>query len=211
MKRDFFLCALCGATFFLSACAAPAPSVQSQVVKVYATSSAQFWLTRLYTCAGDLSITLKVDPAEPDIYLQIGAPNRITAPVYQIGEEEILIVANNANPAQNLSLTQTQEIFALANPSAQVWVFSSGEDIQRAFDQLVMHGRGVSSSAKIAASAEQMSARVGTESSAVGILPAHWMNDGVHPIFSAGSVPVLAITKTEPQGAVFRLIACLQK
>jgi F0F1-type ATP synthase epsilon subunit len=207
MKVNIFLC---GVIFFLVACGTPTSSADLKTVNVYAASSSQFWLADLYNCADDLSVVLKIDAREPDIYLRLGEPERIISPAYKIGEEEILIAANNAVPIQNLSLTEAREIFAQENPSMQVWVFSAGEDMQTAFDQLVMQGRRVASSARVATSVEQMSVRVGTESGAVGILPKHWMNESVHAVFSAGVVPVLAITKQEPQGAVAGLISCLQ-
>jgi hypothetical protein len=45
----------------------------------------------------------------------------------------------------------------------------------------------------------------------VGILPRHWKVGDAREVFSVGTVPVLAITQNEPQGAVQQLIACLQK
>ena len=79
------------------------------------------------------------------------------------------------------------------------------------FDQLVMKGRSVTSFAGLATSPQQMSELINAEKDAVGILPKHWMAGNVREIFSAGTVPVLAITKEEPQGVVKELIACLQK
>ncbi|MDD2922969.1 MAG: hypothetical protein PHQ36_11860 [Anaerolineales bacterium] len=198
------------AFLLLSSCQAPTPSAQTQVVTAYATSAAQYWLTELYACAANSSVTLNLDARDPDIFLQIGEPNSMTSLAYKIGEEEIMVVANNANAIANLSLRETQQIFSQENPAAQVWVFASGEDIQRAFDQLAMRGIRVVSSARVAASADQMSARVAAESSAIGILPKRGLNDGVHEVFSAGAVPVLAVAKTEPQGIIAELIACLQ-
>jgi len=103
-----------------------------------------------------------------------------------------------------------QKLFAQGSPSAQVWVYSSDADLQRAFDQLVMKGRSVSSSAKVAVSPQNMSDVLNSESNAVGFLPRHWKMGNVREVFSAGRVPVLAITKPEPQGAVIELISCLQ-
>ncbi len=195
---------------FLSACAAPTPSAQPQVVNVYATSAAQFWLTKLYACAAKSSATLNLSASAPDIYLQIGEPNQIISPMYQIGEEEILVVVNKDSPLQNLSLRATQDLFAQENPSAQIWVFASGEDIQRAFDKNIMGGRRAASSAKIATSAGQLSAALTLNPNAVGILPKSATNENLREIFSAGVVPVLALTKAEPQGTVSKLIFCLR-
>jgi hypothetical protein len=200
---------------FIISCCAPATqtAVELQIVSVYATSAAQPWLTELYACAQDLSVTLNLKADDPDISLRVGEPENIISPIYKIDEEEILIVTNRESPVQNLSLAEAQDLFALGNPtgSAQVWVYPSDADVQIAFDQLVLKGRSVTSFAKLAASPQQMSDLLNSEKDSVGILPRHWKAGTVREVFSAGFVPVLAVTKDEPRGAVKELIACLQK
>lgn len=56
-----------------------------------------------------------------------------------------------------------------------------------------------------------MSDTLVNESNAVGILPRHWKAGDVRDVLSVASVPVLAITESEPQGVIQELIACLQK
>lgn len=140
--------------------------------------------------------------------------------VYQIDEEEILIVTNRQSPVQNMTLDEVQALFAgLGDPSVQVWVYASGDDMFGVFDQSVMKGRSVSSSARVAVDPQQMSDALNSEPNAVGILPRHWnpsANSGqgtgdVREVYSVAKVPVLAITQSEPQGAVNQLIGCLQK
>ncbi len=191
---------------------APATQVsQTDVVSVYATSAAQPWLTELYTCAGNSSITLNLTAEDPEITLRVGEPEVIVSPVFQIDEEEILIVTNRESPLQNLTLTEAQDLFAQGSDSAQVWVYSPDADVQIAFDQLVMQGRPVTTFAELATGPQQMSDLINAEKAAVGILPKHWKAGSVRDVFSAGTVPVLVITKAEPQGAVKDLISCLQK
>lgn len=197
-------------SFLLSACSS-APQAQNQIVSVYATSSAQPWLAGVYACADDLSIIIKMDANEPELYLQLGEPERITTPAYKIGEEEILIVVNNAIAIESLTQIEAREIFTRGNPSVQVWVFSSGADIQRAFDQLVLSESRVTSSARVATSVEQMSATLNSESNAIGFLPKRALTENMRGVYSAGFVPVLALTKQEPQNAVAGLLACLQR
>ena len=196
---------------FIASCAPATPTPQTEVVNVYATSAAQPWLTELYTCANNSSILLNITANEPDITLRVGEPEIMISPVYQIDEEEILIVTNRESPVQNLTLAEAQDLFAQGNDSAQVWVYASDADVQIAFDQLVMKGRSVTSFAGLAASPQQMSDLIHAEKDAVGILPKHWAAGTVREVFSAGIVPVLAITKEEPQEAVRELISCLQK
>ena len=205
IEKSIFLLAL-----VLSACTTPAS--KSQTVNVYATSSAQPWLTKLYTCAENSATVLEVNADAPDIYLRVGEPDNLVSPAYQIDQEEILVVTHRESPIQNLTLSQTQDLFANGEPlgSAQVWVYSSDADLQMAFDQLVMKGRSVTSSAKIAVDPQKMSDLLNSESSAVGILPRHWKAGTVREVFSAGVVPVLAITNQEPQSVVKNLVSCLQ-
>ncbi|MBI5946347.1 MAG: hypothetical protein HY864_18455 [Chloroflexi bacterium] len=198
-------------SFFIASCAPATQTPPAEVISVYATSAAQPWLTELYTCANDLSVALNFTADEPDIYLRVGEPENLFFPVYQIDEEEILIVTNRENPLQNLTLAQAQDLFALGDESAQVWVYSSDADVQMVFDQLVMKGRPVTSFAKIAVSPQQMSDLLNMEKDAVGILPKHWKVGTAREVFSAGTVPVLAITKEEPRGVILNLISCLQK
>ena len=209
MKKQFFFLVL--SSFIVVSCAPATQTSQTQVVSVYATSAAQPWLTELYTCADNSSATLNLTADEPDITLRVGKPEIIISPVYQIDEEEILIVTNRESPIQNLTLSEVQELFAQGNDSAKVWVYASDADVQIVFDQLVMKGRSVTTFAGLATSPQQMSNLINAEKDAVGILPKHWMAGNVREVFSAGTVPVLAITKEEPQGVVKDLISCLQK
>ena len=203
----FFLLAL-----VLSACGAPTPTAEPQIVNVYATSAAQPWLTKLYVCAADSGVVLNVNAESPEIYLRVGEPEMTVSPSYKIDEEEILIVTRRESSMQNLTLAEAQDLFAQGNPSgsAQVWVYASDADVQRVFDQLVMKGRSVSSFARVAVSPQNMSDVLKSDPAAIGILPRHWVTSDVREVFSAGTVPVLAITKEEPQGAIIGLISCLQ-
>jgi len=63
----------------------------------------------------------------------------------------------------------------------------------------------------VAVSPQQMSDVLNAESNAVGILPRHWKAGDVREVYSVAKIPVLAITQSEPQGAVNQLIGCLQK
>ena len=177
---------------------------------MYATPAAQVWLTELYNCASNSATVLNLTADQPDIYLRVGEPEAVISPVFQIDEEEILIATNRVSPVQNLTLEDAQSLFALGDPSIQVWVYSAGDDVQDLFDELVMKGRSVTSFAKVAVSPQNMSDLLNANPNAVGILPKHWKVGDLRQVYSAGTVPVLAMTKVEPQGAVRDLISCLQ-
>jgi len=206
MKKIFLL------AFILSACAAkPQPTSIPEIIKVYSTPAAQPWMGDLFACANGLSVGLNVTSDSPDIFLRVGEPDGLVQPAYQIDEEEILIVTNHQSPLQNLSLEQVQDLFAgQGDASVQVWVYSSDADLQILFDQLVMKGRAVTSSAMVATDPQQMSNVLNSQTTAVGILPKHWKAGSLRDMYSAGIVPVLAITQTEPRPIIKQLIACLQ-
>ena len=197
-------------TFMLAACTSTAGAPQAAVVSVYATDAARPWLTELYTCAGT-SVMLTVNADAPDIYLRVGEPPIMVSPVYKIGEEEILVVTNSESPIGNLTLQEVRDLFAQGSPPAQVWVYAPDADLQMVFDRFVMQGRSVTSFAKLAAGPGQMSDTLTVEKDAVGILPRHWQSGTVRDVFSAGFVPVLALTQDDPPASVLDLISCLQR
>jgi hypothetical protein len=200
-------------SFMLFSCSPSTPPTTPQVVTVYSTSAAQPWLDPLYACVGSSSVISRVDDlSSADIALRVGEPEILVSSAYQIDTEEILIVTHRQSPVQNLTLGEARALFAgLGDPSVQVWVYASDEDVQLVFDQFVMEGRSVSPSARLAVNPQQMSDTVVNETDVVGILPRHWKAGDVRDVHLVATVPVLALTKSEPQGAVKELIACLQK
>lgn len=204
--------ALLLASFLLSSCVTSTPLPAPQVVSVYSTSAAQPWLTKLYNCAADASLIPNLTaPDAAEIILRIGEPENLSMPAYQIDTEDILVVAHRESPIRNLTLEAVRALFAgQGDRSAQVWVYDSAEDVQEAFEQIVMSGRRVTTFARLAAGPGQMSDLLNAEKDAVGILPKHWKAGDARIVFNAGSVPVLAILKEEPRAALTQLLACLQ-
>ena len=209
-RNDIVLLIL--SSLFVSSCSTSTPPPTPQVVSVYSSSFTQPWLTELYDCAAKSSATIRLSDSSStaDIRLQIDEP-AIASFAYQIDTEEILIVTQRQSPIQNLTLEQAQALFmGLGDPSVQVWVYASEADVQKVFDQLVMQGRSVASSALVAVNPQQMSDTLNNQPNTVGILPKHWKAGDSRVIFSAGTVPVLTLAKSEPQGILKELIGCLQ-
>ena len=98
-----------------------------------------------------------------------------------------------------------------ADPSVQVWVYASDEDVQVVFDQFVMEGRSVTPAARLAVNPQQMSDILVKEANAVGILPRQWKVGDVRDVYLVATVPVLAIVQNEAEGVIKELLACLQK
>lgn len=200
-------------SFLLFSCSTKTPQTPPQVVSVYSTFAAEPWLTDLYACADSVAALVRVDDSNSaDISLQIGEPDFLSSFAYQIGEEEILIAVNRQSSIQNLTLDETRALFmGLGDSSAQVWVYSSDADVQKVFDRFVMKGRSVASSALIAVNPQQMSDELLSQPNAVGILTRRLMTDDLREVYPIAKVPVLALAKSEPQGAVNQLIGCLQE
>ncbi|WKZ48190.1 MAG: hypothetical protein QY306_02340 [Anaerolineales bacterium] len=200
-------------TLFIVSCNPSTVQSPLQVVSVHSTSAAEPWLTDLYACADSIATLVRVDDAtSADIALRIGEPEFLSGFAYQIGEEEILVVTNRQSPIQNLDKDGVQALFmGLGDPSVQVWVYASDADAQRVFDQFVMEERSVASSALVVANPQQMLESLNGESNSVGILPRHWVAGDLRDVYSVATVPVLALTKSEPVGVVNQLIGCLQK
>ncbi|HUE99921.1 MAG TPA: hypothetical protein VMN99_11745 [Anaerolineales bacterium] len=200
-------------SFILFSCTTSTPLATPQLVTVYSTSAAQPWLTPLYACAGSLVVISRVDDASSAaIVLRVGEPQFLSSSAYQIDTEEILIVTHRQSPVQNLTLNEARALFAgQGDPTVQLWVYASGEDVQNVFDQFVMAGRGVAPAARLAVNPQQMSDTLVNESDAVGILPRRWKTGDTREVLPVATVPVLAITNSEAKGVIEELIACLQK
>lgn len=199
----------------LAASCAPTatPVPETQLVNVYATPATQPWLPDVFACAPDGTVlSVADDPASADISLRLGEPDILTAPAYQIDVEEILVVTHRQSPLQNMTVDGVREVFAgQGDPSVRVWVYASGEDVQRVFEQAVMQGRSVTSLARLATSPQHMSDTLNTEPNTVGILPRHWKAGDSRFVFTIPDVPVLAMANDEPQRGLQAIIACLQQ
>jgi hypothetical protein len=212
-RNDMFIFLL--SSFLLFSCTTSMPQPTPQLVPVYASFAAEPWLSELYDCAaGQSNVVLSRvdDPNSAEISLRVGEPEFLSSSAYQIDEEDILIVTQRQSPIQNLTLGEARALFmGRGEPSVQVWVYASGEDVEQVFDQFVMEGRSVTPSANIAATPQQMSDTLVNVPNTVGILPRHWKVGDSREVFSVAKVPVLALTKSEPQGLVKDLLVCLQK
>ncbi len=204
----------------LAACGPAAPSVTPQPVNVYASSAAGPWLDDLYHCPAAAVIRL-AQPGQADLTLRLGAPSELTSPAFQIGKADILVVVQPQVGVGSLTADQVRQIFlgqvmnwkdlGGSDLPVQVWTFSPDEDLQQAFESLVMDDQPVTSLARLAVSLQNMSDSVGSTPGSIGLLPDRWKAGNTRDVFDAGGVPVLAITPSQPRGAVRDLIACLQK
>ncbi len=198
-------------SLLLVSCTAVAPSTP-QIVDVYASAAAQPWLKELYACAQDASVILNMTAEAPQIQLRLGELDGWNGAVFQIGIEEIIIVAGMQSPPGTLTPDQVEAIFAGRGKSIHAGLGDTqrGRILQRVFEQAVMNGRGVTSFARLAVNPAHMVEALSADVNAVGFLPRRWMKDGLWEMYVAASVPVLALTPSEPEGILRDLIACMQ-
>ena len=227
-RNDMILFLL--SSFLLFSCSTKTPQASLQTVSVYSTFAAEPWLTDLYACADSVATLVRVDdPNSADIVLQIGEPDFLSSFAYQIDEENVIVIMNSARPpivdlqqikglfmGQITDLNQITpdwgEVHTDESGDVHVWVFSSDTDVQKVFDEFVLEGRPVVSTARVVATPQEMLNSIQSDTSSIGILSQRWNLD--YKVFeqaAIATVPVLALTKSEPQGAVNQLIGCLQK
>jgi ABC-type phosphate transport system substrate-binding protein len=140
-----------------------------------------------------------------------------------LGETEIKVIVNSSSTLQNLTLEEIKTIFRKGTTASgqplQVWILQDDE-VRPNFDAVVLNGEEAASQARIAPDPAAMLEAVSSDPTAIGYLPATWLNDEVRPLVldlgleSALSqklrLPILALAKVEPQGVSRTLLGCLQ-
>ena len=207
MKRIAFIFLI--SSFIFSCSPTPSPT---QVVDVFASPAAQPFLDDLFTCADASSVTLNLTSDSPDLTLRLALPDGWAGLSFQVAAEDILIVVSVNSPIPALTRDQARTIFAgQGDPSVQVWAYASGEETRGVVESALMDGRSVTSFARLAVSPSHMVEALTSDPNAIGILPRSWMNDQLRELYVAATVPVLALTPAEPDGATREIIACMQK
>ena len=225
MKK--ILWGLLAAALVLTACSQAASVSSTDPLTIQYSFASAFRLAELYGCAGaapvhaDLRAADFQDLQQVDMDIRIGQPEHLTAPAYQIGTEDLLVIVNRKNPVGRLSAAQVGGLFsgqilswkAVGGSDApvQAWVFPAGEDVEQVFEQSVLGGTPVSPEARLAATPDEMTQAIASDVEAIGILPRHWKTGTVTDVFSLAGIPVLAILPAQPTGETAQLLACLQK
>lgn len=143
-----------------------------------------------------------------------------------LGEERVQVIVHPENPVSSLDEDQLRGLFsgetgsweAAGGPDlpVQPWVYPAGEEIQALFEEKVLAGAPVVSTAGLAPTPEQMLEAVAGDPGAVGFIPGSWLEDGVEPVSLPDSLqdslqlPILAQVAAEPQGAAREFLSCLQ-
>ena len=92
------------------------------------------------------------DPVIAQIVLRVGEPKTLSSFAYHIHTEEILVGTPRQSPLNNMNVDEVRALFSgQGDASLQAWVYAADTDVQEVFDQLVMEGRPITSSAMLAA------------------------------------------------------------
>jgi hypothetical protein len=225
MKRSIAIIIL--DLLLLTSCSSTTPIAQAESITVQYTSASIPWLPSLYDCADANLVTAEQragdlqNPQTVGLAIRIGQPKKLTSSAYQIGSDEILVIINPKNPVHSLNAEQVRGLFSgqilnwqeinASDAPVQVWVFASSEDVQQIFEQTILGGSPVTSSARQASSPDEMVQAIAGDANAVGILTRHWKTGNVSDVYTVATVPVLALTVNDPPGVVKELLACLQK
>jgi len=209
------------ALILLNACGAQTSQATPQLVKVYVTSAASSRLTDLYNCSTPSTAILLSDPQTADISIRLGPPDSLSSVAFQIGTDDVAVIVQSQNNIDNLTVDQIHSIFlgqvtdwkdvGGSGLPIQVWTYAQGEDIQQIFEQNVMNNQPVTSLARLAVGAQNMLDSIAKNAGSIGYLPHSLETANVHDVYKVAPEPLLAITKSQPQGVVNDLIACLQK
>ena len=202
-----------------AACASPVDQTPVPLT-VHVSSAAYPWVSSAYDCIPSSAALILSDDPEADIVLRLAEPEGLTVPAYQIGTDDLLVVTHPEVGVGALTPAQVEALFAgqFANwrdvagtdQDVQVWTFAPTVDVQAYFDRLILHGRPVSSLARLAVSAPHMSNSVGAVPGSIGLLPRRWKAGNTREVLVVSSVPALALVREAPQGPLAELLACMQ-
>jgi hypothetical protein len=203
----------------LAACSSPTDQAPVPLT-VHATSAAYPWLREVFQCVpSSAAIVLSEDP-EAEVVLRLAEPENLTTLAYQVGTEDLLVITHLQVGVGALTPLQVEALFTGqyinwkavggADLPVQVWAFAPAVDIQTYFERMILRGRPVSSLARLAVSSQDMSESVGANPGSIGLLSRRWKAGNTRDVLTISSVPVLALVREAPQGALASLLACLQ-
>jgi hypothetical protein len=221
MKRILLSLLVLALAILAAACVPTGPEPARHLLDVHVTSAAYPRVGELYQCTPPSTVIRLSGPATAQLIVRLGEPDPLLTPAYELGTEDVLVVTHTQVGVSSLTLEQAQQVFAgiITNWQdvggndlpIQVWTYAPGEDIQQIFQRVVMSGRPVTSMARLAASSQGMSDEVGNTPGSVGYLARRWKAGNTRDVLNFATVPVLAVTRSQPDAAVKALIDCLQR
>lgn len=145
---------------------------------------------------------------------------------YQLNEDELVVIVHPENPKQELSQSELISLYAgrieswseigTLDQDIKVWIFPETNLMTLSFHSGILGGQRFTRLASLAPSSPAMLESVASDPGAIGVLPRSWLTNDVQAIQIDPELqvsvrkPLLALTPSEPQGAIKELIACLQ-
>ena len=225
--------AACTATPDLTSIQAP---TTLQPLQISITPALQRYGPTLNQCARaqpDIALFIQEVPAasmdsvKSNLQLRLGLPNQGVDYAFQVGEENLQIIINAKRLVHSISPDQIRALFSgemtdwngvpSESETVHPWVYPDSNELEQIFERLVLEGGRVSPTASIATDPESMLQAVAKDEGAIGFLPSSWLTDTIHTIgldhnlATQLNVPILALTKSQPQGSLGIFIACLQE
>lgn len=156
---------------------------------------------------------------DANLFIHLGEPPELPVFSVPLAQETIVAVVHAQNPMNTFSSRQVQDIFHGAAQSwsdfgsegtIQVWALLEGDETRQHFDRLVLQPVRLTPNALLAPDAELLAQSIAKDPAAIGYLPGAWANEQLKAIELGIQVPVLALTNSEPQGALRDLLVCMQ-
>lgn len=219
--------------------ASPTGEPVLDVISLQTTPSLAFWLDQAASCAnvnpgiGVYTTILPVsnlDPLTADLTLRLGNPLDTDPFVTVLGAESLVIIAGPDTPITSLSLESLRAIFtgkaifwrdvpesnALSDESITVLSYPQGNDLQSHFTDRYLDSGRLTDNANIFSTANSLQALLKENPAAITyalasqvpasarMIPITGMEEALTVIYT------LAITRSEPEGAIRTLLLCLQ-
>lgn len=230
LSRSYFILV----TFVIAACSQPLQYVQPSTPQTVRIA----YLTALSPIVGLLQYCISEQPEdffvineistlssndEADLIFWLGEKPPSLTFAASIGWETFAIVLNPENPLERLGKEDVRALFSgeVTNWSelegedrpVSIWVYPEEDEIQRHFLWFLGGDQLFTPMAFLASSPSIVKEAVASDPGAIGVLPYAWIDDSIVPISIDGepqALPILVLTKTDPQGPAREFIACSQ-
>jgi hypothetical protein len=171
----------------------------------------------------ELAIFLDVVPEEDlslessDMILRMGESKEITTDfAFQIGWEQVILIASPDVEIEKLSISQIRKLFTSSPPPLNIWTYPDNYEINRYFKESFIGDLEISGYAFIAVNPGEMVESIRSEPNSLGYIPKSWLIDDVQEISidqttqELMTYPVIILTNHKPEGPVTEFLVCLQ-
>lgn len=160
---------------------------------------------------------------QADLILWLGDQPASFFIAFPFGWENLSVVINPKNSLDDFYLEEIRSLFSGEYDNwnklegedrpISVWVYPEDFKIQRQFSFFLGADRQITSLAYLASSPTIVREAIASDPGAIGFLPNAWINADLTPVqleTESLTLPILALSSTEPKSAVREFIACLQ-